>query len=112
LPVFAENDRNRPGRGIPEYLLRADNTFGPWKTNFIPFPRIINPSARSYEVNQLNTTSNSSPIVQPTPVQLTRPAAPAKRGRLFYLGLVGVIGGAGCCLLSVILIVLSFAGRG
>jgi hypothetical protein len=54
---------------------------------------------------------NSSSVAQPAPVPPTRPATPAKRGRLFYLGLVGVIGGFAFCLLGIVLILVSFVVR-
>ncbi len=60
----------------------------------------------------MNPTPKSPPVVQPAPVPPTRPATPNKRGRLFYLGLAGVIGGSACCLLSIILILVSFVAKG
>ena len=49
--------------------------------------------------------AQASPVSSNPPV---RPAAPSKkRGRLFYLGLAGLILGATCCLLSVVLLIVA-----
>ena len=56
----------------------------------------------------MNTTPNSVPASPNAPTLPEKPTARPKRGKLFYLGLMGVITGGLCCFMSMVLVVLSF----